>query len=357
MKIFSPIKMKIENIGYIFFFENIIIYTSGFKKVIKYNFYKNEKIEIELHSNIESAAYSYNSEFLINTLRGSILFDFDLKKIGAFDFGYTLNNKKFKKYIFANSNLQNVNFKTNLNWQFNEEKEELIQLPVKIPIFDYIFHDQYFIPITFRYASSMSFGSDFTVYNYNGEAVWSKSFKDKSIYDPAASLTDAEVANVNISSIKIVADTVIVTGSNKHAFCFNIHTGEQIWRQAGFTNLLVGIAVVDETEGYLYTHDQEHFSKIDIKTGQIVHKVKIEEWLSARLAVNKTAYSLAADGIWVAGQTNGVVGRINKETLLVDLTYNLVSHGTISGSYAPHVTNEFVMIPDGLGNLEVIKRE
>jgi hypothetical protein len=46
----------------------------------------------------------------------------------------------------------------------------------------------------------------------------------------------------------------------------------------------------------------------------------------------------------------------NKDYLDIDKTYQLESHGTINSSAAPHVTDEFIVIPDGLGNLEVIKR-
>jgi hypothetical protein len=46
----------------------------------------------------------------------------------------------------------------------------------------------------------------------------------------------------------------------------------------------------------------------------------------------------------------------NKDTFDIDKTYFHESHGTIYDSAASHVTDEFIVIPDGLGNLEIIKR-
>jgi hypothetical protein len=347
--------MKIKVLGGFCYFENFIFFNEDKRKIVKFNFVENKREEYFLNSDFTNLKLLKSDMLLINNHLLSIILNFDFKVEGYFAFGTNAKSDFYNDLIFTNSTIK---FETEyiFNWIINKNSKKYIQLLITEVIKFYEFHDEYFIPVTYMNAAQgHSYGPELSVYNYHGELVWSKDFRKPDTYIDSEPIFHDELF-VN-SNIKICDDYVVVSTSTNHLFCYYIHTGKQIWYQNQFEGPFPNpqMVALDTEQKMIYVWMYMTFHKIDLLTGQIILSKDMWEWHD-RFRHGYVSWTVTKDGLWSATQNHGVVACINKYTLDIDKTYQLESHGVINDSAAPHVTDEFIVIPDGLGNLEVIKR-
>lgn len=349
--------MKILYTGWVDYLNDTVFYSSGLKKLVKYNLTKNIQNEFVWHLEFDKIQKIKSNNFLISCNLHTIEINQELERIGLFNFGRNLKSFKNNNIIFSSSTLlmPNQEYKY-YNWLIDGISGDIKLMPFSEDIKFYEFHNEYFIPVTYMNANQgHSYGPELSVYNYQGELVWSKDFRELDTYIDSEPVFHNEFS-VN-SNVKICDDYLVVCTSTNHLFCYDIHTGKQIWSQCKFEGPFPNpqMVALDTEQKIIYVWLYMTFHKIDLLTGQIILSKDMWEWHD-RFRHRYVSWTVAKDGLWSATESHGVVACINKETLDIDQTYQLESHGTINLSAAPHVTDEFVVIPDGLGNLEVIKR-
>jgi hypothetical protein len=349
--------MKIKLFGEPVIFGNSIFILQDDKKSLSHkNLSNNTESIFTLPLEFEFIRKGFEETILVFNAFLTIIYSSDFKqkklyRIGLQRFTSFFKTKAFLKPIFVIGEDNQ-----NLNVILDEETRQFTTLPITEDIKFYEFHDEYFIPVTYMNAAQgHSYGPELSVYNYQGELVWSKDFREPDTYIDSEPVFHDELS-VN-SNVKIWNDYVVVCTSTNHLFCYDIHTGKQIWCQNQFEGPFPNpqMVALDTEQKMIYVWMYMTFHKIDLLTGQIILSKDIWEWQD-RFRHGYVSWTVAKDGLWSATQSYGVVACINKDTLDIDKTYQLESHGTINGSAAPHVTDEFIVIPDGLGNLEIIKR-
>jgi hypothetical protein len=350
--------MKLSNIDLFNFSKSYIFFTqaSNRKMITKYNLFTNEKEELELYNDYIDFRRIDKNKFIVKSNYGSIIFDNNLERIKTYFIGSPIFNFHYIKYSFLQPTIFQGEKNLNYNVILDEETRQFTTLPITEDIKFYEFHDEYFIPVTYMNAAQgHSYGPELSVYNYQGELVWSKDFREPDTYINSVPVFHDELS-VN-SNVKICDDYVVVSTSTNHLFCYDIHTGKQIWRQNQFAGPFPNpqMVALDTEQKMIFVWMYMTFHKIDLLTGQIILSKDMWEWQD-RFRHGYVSWTVTKDGLWSATQSYGVVACINKDTLDIDKTYQLESHGTINDSAAPHVTDQFIVIPDGLGNLEIIKR-
>jgi outer membrane protein assembly factor BamB len=350
--------MKISKIGYFFCSGNKVIYSSTENRKIlkKQDLNDNQFFEVAYPFDYESFEFIQKKFIILKTRFNSIIFDIDLNRLKTVYFGSGYNNSFFNNFYFVQPSYFVNGKETRLNIIFDEETRQFTTLPITEDIKFYEFHDEYFIPVTYMNAAQgHNYGPELSVYNYQGELVWSKDFREPDTYIDSVPVFHDELS-VN-TNVKICDDYVMVSTSTNHLFCYDIHTGKQIWCQNQFEGPFPNpqMVALDYEQKMIYVWMYMTFHKIDLLTGQIILSKDMWEWQD-RFRHGYVSWTVTKEGLWSATQNHGVVACINKDTLDIDKTYQLESHGTINDSATPHVTDEFIVIPDGLGNLEVIKR-
>lgn len=303
-----------------------------------------------------------NGRILVNTVYASFIYDFSLNFLGGFGFGNPDISMLYKDLAFsADFIIFNENRFIN-NIMANLKTGEIIKLPIETDIPFYVFHEQYFIPVTYPYAfKDHVYGPEVTLYNYKAEVIWTKDFRIESTY--VNSLPQfRENERVSVTNIKVWEDKLLISTSTQHLLCYDIHTGHQIWAIDNFGSTHVHLVAFDPEEGtgFVVCSGEEgvfwSLYKIDLFEGKILAEKPIREWESSGFSNILTSWTLTEEGLWTATQFTGKIGRINRETLEIDLVYEIEEVRGIAQHCAPHVTKEFVMIEDGWRNLEIIKR-
>jgi hypothetical protein len=354
---FFNINMKIKVFGYYVFLKNKVIYFSkNCSSLIEYNFLDSSEILFNLPIQFERLKKLQNGDLIVYNYEVAVSYspEFIQKKI--YRIGNQYNSSFFKSKSFFNPVFTIGETDQKLNVILDEETRQFTTLPISEDIKFYEFHDEYFIPVTYMNAAQgHSYGPELSVYNYQGELIWSKDFREPDTYIDSVPVFD-ETGSVNISNVKFWNDKLLVSVNTQHLFCFEVHTGRQLWSQSDFIYNTVHLVALDIDQNSGFINGHQHFFKIDLNSGTILNKVSRKDWSDYKIHYGTTSFTENSEGLWTASMYNGLVACINKDTLAIDKAYHLESHGTINGSAAPHVTDEFIVIPDGLGNLEIIKR-